>query len=84
MTPVESGTWMQALDFIRLRDAMGLSTVSAIAVIVGVLCLVAAVATGFLFSANTVLDWQAVQLWRVEWTLGAVAVFLLGILMKRS
>jgi hypothetical protein len=30
------------------------------------------------------LDWQAVQLWRIEWLLGATASFLAGILLKKS
>ena len=37
----------------------------------------------FVFSARTVLDWQAVQLWRIEWLLGAIAMFAAGVLLKR-
>ncbi len=79
-----SSSWLEALDFFRLRDAMGLSTASAVGAIVGVLCLAVALSTGFIFNTSTVLDWQAVQLWRIEWTLGAIAAFLFGLLLKRS
>jgi hypothetical protein len=55
-----------------------------IAFLAGITCVLAAVLVGFIFSANTVLDWQAVQLWRIEWLLAAAAAFLAGILLKRS
>jgi hypothetical protein len=48
------------------------------------ICLLVAIATGFLFSTATGAEWQAVQVWRIEWTLGAIAAFLFGILLKRS
>jgi hypothetical protein len=42
------------------------------------------VVTGFLFSATTLLDWQAVQLWRIEWLLAATAIFAAGFLLKKK
>jgi hypothetical protein len=32
---------------------------------------------------RTAVDWQAIQLWRIEWLLGAVAAFIAGALLKR-
>ena len=49
-----------------------------------VLCLLGASAVGVIFSARTVLDWQAVQLWRIEWLLAAVAAFVAGCLLKKA
>jgi hypothetical protein len=40
--------------------------------------------TGFVFTATTLLDWQAVQLWRIEWLLGSVAMFAAGFLLKKK
>jgi hypothetical protein len=79
-----SNRLVQVLDFQRIREGLGLSTVSMVAFIIGVGCLIAAIATGFIFSAATVLDWQAVQIWRIEWLLGAAAAFLAGILLKKG
>jgi hypothetical protein len=31
-----------------------------------------------------VLDWQAVQLWRIEWLLGSAAAFLATIALKNN
>ncbi len=76
--------WAQVLDITYIRESLGLSVGALIAFIVGVACVVAAIATGFIFTAATLLDWQAVQLWRVEWLLGAAAAFLAGILLKKS
>jgi hypothetical protein len=80
-TPSYITTWF---DFVGLRDALGQSTASLIALILGCACLIAAALTGFLFNATTLLDWQAVQLWRIEWLLGASAMFVAGVLLKKK
>jgi hypothetical protein len=67
----------------RLQEALGLTTGSLIAFIIGVVCTLAAIGTGLIFTATTVLDWQAVQVWRIEWLLAAAAAFLAGLLLKR-
>jgi len=72
------------IDFASLRDALGQSNASLVALIMGCACVIAAVVTGFVFTATTLLDWQAVQLWRIEWLLGAVAMFAAGFLLKKK
>ena len=67
-----------------VREGLGLSIGSLIAFIAGIACIAAAVATGFVYTAATVLDWQAVQIWRVEWLLAAVAALVAGILLKKA
>jgi hypothetical protein len=73
-------TWF---DFAALRETLGQSTASLVTLFLGMACLIAAAVTGFLFTATTLLDWQAVQIWRIEWLLAAVAVFVAGVLLKR-
>jgi len=75
------GAW---IDFASLRDTLGLTNASLVAFILGCACVIAAVVTGFVFTATTLLDWQAVQLWRIEWLLGAVAIFVAGVLLKKK
>jgi len=78
-------TGMRAwFDFASLRDTLGLTNASLMAFILGCACVIAAVVTGFVFTATTLLDWQAVQLWRIEWLLGAVALFAAGVLLKKN
>jgi hypothetical protein len=72
------------LDFASIRERTGLGTASLVCFVLGVACVLAAVAVGFLYTANTVLDWQAVQLWRIEWLLGSAASFLAAIALKRN
>jgi hypothetical protein len=72
------------LEFHRIKGKIGLRTSAMVAFLAGITCALAAMLVGFVFSANTVLDWQAVQVWRIEWLLGAAAAFLAGILLKRS
>ncbi|HSM84534.1 MAG TPA: hypothetical protein VLT16_00225 [Candidatus Limnocylindrales bacterium] len=73
--------WM---DFAGLRDALGQTTASLVSLILGSACVIAAAVTGFLFTATTLLDWQAVQLWRIEWLLAAVAFFVAGLLLRKK
>ncbi len=68
----------------RIGSILGLSTAALIAFLVGIVCVLGAVAVGFVFNAKTIVDWQAVQLWRIEWLLGAVASFVAGCLLKSS
>ena len=67
----------------RIKEALGLSTGALIAFVIGVGCVLAAIGTGLMYTAATVLDWQAVQMWRVEWLLAAITTFVAGILLKR-
>jgi hypothetical protein len=72
------------IDFASLREALGQTNASLVALILGCACMIAAVVTGFVFTATTLLDWQAVQLWRIEWLLAAVAIFAAGFLLKKK
>jgi hypothetical protein len=67
-----------------LRDSLGQTTASLICLFLGTGSAVAALMTGFIYTANTLLDWQAVQIWRIEWLLAATAFFVAGILLKRK
>ena len=77
------GSWTDVLEFNRIRDFTGLSSASLVCLAAGIICVIAAVVTGFMYTANTVLDWQAVQVWRIEWLLAAAVAFIAGILFKR-
>lgn len=72
------------LDFNVIRESLGLTIGSVVALIAGVICLIVAGSVGLMYTATTTLDWQAIQAWRMQWLLAAVAVFAAGILLKRS
>jgi hypothetical protein len=77
--------WAIYLEFHNLKRALGLSTASLVAFFAGMVCLVmAAVAVGFIYSVQTFNDFQAVQLYRMQWLLGAIAAFAAGLLLKKT
>jgi hypothetical protein len=69
---------------VSVRQELALPTAPLVAFLIGLACVVGAVGVGLVFTVQTTLDWQAVQLWRIEWLLGATAAFLAGILLKKS
>jgi len=76
--------WARFLDIHSVQERLGLSMASVIALVIGIICVLTAIGTGLVYTASTVLDWQAVQIWRIEWLLAAVAAFLAGILLKTA
>lgn len=86
--PVFSGSfglrWPSWRDLASIRELLSQSAAALAALALGFACLAAALLTGFIFTATTILDWQAVQLWRIEWLLAAIAFFVAGILLKKT
>ncbi len=76
--------WKRWLDFATLQQRLGMGAASLVAFIVGCLCLLAAALTGVMFTATTMIDWQAVQVWRIEWLLASIAAFVAGVLLKKD
>lgn len=70
-------------EIVSLGERLGLSTAPLVAFLLGLFCLVGAISVSVFFSARTTLDWQAIQLWRIEWLLAAVAAFVAGCLLKK-
>ena len=70
-------------EIATLAERLDLNTPAVIAFLLGIFCLVGALAVSVFFSARTVLDWQAIQLWRIEWLIAAVAAFVAGCLLKK-
>lgn len=73
--------WLHYLSFHAIKGWVGLSTASFVAFLIGLGCIVGALLVGLL-TAKTLLDWQAIQFYRVEWLLAATAAFVAGILLK--
>lgn len=65
-------------------EVLGQTTASLVALILGCACVIAALFTGLMYTATTLLDWQAVQIWRIEWLLAALAIFAAGMLLKKK
>jgi len=72
----------EALDFYQLRTRLGLSVGAMVCFIMGLICIGAGVTTGFIYTASTLVDWQAIQIWRGEWLIAAGVAFVCGILLN--
>jgi hypothetical protein len=68
----------------RAHATLALNTLSLIAFSAAMLCLLAAAFTSAVFQVQSVLDWQAIQAWRIQWLLAAIAALVAGLLLKRS
>ena len=83
--PATVSDWTHYLEFHNLKRAMGLSTASLIAFFAGMVCVVmAGVAVGMIYSVQTFNDFHALQLYRMQWLLGAIAAFAAGLLLKKA
>ena len=84
--PVAAPGAMSFADFFdvtMLRVRCGLSVVCLAFFILGILCLVIAASVGILYKSENLVQWQALQFWRIEWLLGAAVAMLAGILLKK-
>ncbi|MEY2412058.1 MAG: hypothetical protein QOD84_664, partial [Acidobacteriaceae bacterium] len=73
----------RALEFQNIQRKIGLPLPALISFFAGVGCVLATLLVGVIYSARNFADFQAIQLWRMEWLLGAVAAFVAGILLKK-
>jgi hypothetical protein len=71
-------------ELTALGKRYGLSKATLAAFLFGMFCLLGALSVSILFTARTTLDWQAIQIWRIEWLLAAIASFGAGCLLKKS
>ena len=74
--------FMRALKFQKVQQYLGLSSLPLVAFLSGIGCLIGAVMVGFLYPTQHFSEFQAVQMWRMQWLLGAIAAFLAAILLK--
>jgi hypothetical protein len=77
-------SWTSYLEFHSIKRGVGLSTPSLVAFIIGLACVIGALATGVIYSERNLVEWQAVQLFRMQWLLAGLAAFVAGILLKKS
>jgi hypothetical protein len=76
-------SWFQYLHFHEIKNFIGLPTASLIAFLVGLGCTVGALGVSLVYKAQNFVDFQAIQMWRIEWLLAATASFVAGILLKK-
>jgi hypothetical protein len=76
-------TWLRYLHFHEIKRSVGLPTPSFIAFMIGLGCVLGMLGVSLFYKASNLAEFQAIQMWRVEWLLAAIASFVAGILLKR-
>ena len=77
---IDPGRVLLAVQGLRARLNLGLP--SFILLLLAAAFALAALLTGLVYHANTVLEWEAVQIWRLEWMLGAIVSLLAALLLR--
>jgi len=75
--------WLRYLHFHEIKRWIGLPTAALIAFMIGLGCVAGAIGVSLFYRASNLAEFQAIQMWRVEWLLAATASFVAGILLKR-
>ncbi len=75
--------WLHYLHFHEIKRWIGLPTASLVAFIIGLGCVAGAIGVSLFYRASTLAEFQAIQMWRIEWLLAATAAFVAGILLKK-
>jgi hypothetical protein len=75
--------WLRYLHFHEIKSWIGLPTASMVAFFIGIGCVLGAIGVSLFYRAQTLAEFQAIQMWRIEWLLGATASFVAGILLKQ-
>lgn len=73
--------FVRSFGFARLRDALALPWPALCGFMAGIGFLIVAMSLG-LMSVHDYSDFEAIQLWRIQWLMAACAAFLAGILLK--
>jgi hypothetical protein len=74
--------WLKYLHFHEIKRCVGLPTGSLIALLIGLGCVTGAIGVSLFYRATNLAEFQAIQMWRMEWLLGATASFVAGILLR--
>jgi len=70
------------LHFHEIKRWVGLPTAALIAFMIGLGCVAGALCVSLFYKASNLAEFQAIQMWRIEWLLAATASFVAGILLK--
>lgn len=71
-----------SIDFESIRQRIGLPMMSSLLAILAVVFVLVTLLTGMVYRADTLVEWQAVQTWRIEWMLAALVALVGAVLFK--
>jgi hypothetical protein len=74
--------WLRYLHFHEIKRSIGLPMPSLIAFMIGLGCVFGVLGVSLFYRASNLAEFQAIQMWRIEWLLAAIASFVAGMLLK--
>ena len=77
---IDPARMLLAVQSLRARLHLGLP--AFVLLWLAAVCALVAVFTGVFYRATTLVEWQAVQMWRLEWMLGAIVALLAALLLR--
>jgi hypothetical protein len=83
-SPESALSWTRYFEFHHIKQALGLPVPALVAFLIGLGCLLATISVGFIYAVQNFADFQAIQFWRMEWLLAAIAAFVAAILLRRT
>jgi hypothetical protein len=81
-TKISLPAWVEYLHFHKIKSWIGLPTGSLVAFLIGLGCVAGAIGVSLFYKASNLAEFQAIQMWRIQWLLAATASFVAGILLK--
>jgi len=85
------GRWVYGSNFLRIIrltkvvvTETGLEPPVLVCLIVAALFSIVSIFAGIRITPTTLGEWQIIQLWRIEWLLGAIVILLFGLLLKKN
>jgi hypothetical protein len=75
--------WLRYLHFHEIKRGVGLPTASFVAFLIGLGCVAGTIGVSLFYRASNLGEFQAIQMWRLQWLLAAAVSFLAGILLKK-
>jgi hypothetical protein len=75
--------WLRYLHFHEIKRSIGLPMPSLVAFMIGLGCVLGMLGVSLFYRASNLAEFQAIQMWRVEWLLASIASFVAGLLLKR-
>jgi hypothetical protein len=75
--------WMEWFEIETVCKKLSLNLAALLLFAAACTFVLGAILTGVIYRADTMLEWQAVQIWRIEWMLAAVVALLGALLLKR-
>lgn len=85
------GRWVYGSNFSRIIKLTrvvvtqtGLELPVLVCLIVAALFSIISIFAGIRVTPTTLGEWQIIQLWRIEWLLGAIVILFFGLLLKKS